>query len=170
MKLGIKSQISRSPEGTLKKSCSSLGMKKTILGVIGSRFPAHGTKRWSSRYAKMYSSLKKGGEMLFGKTFQGYLGVFRGGNAAVKWQLLPRREDGTGAPNSVRSGRGSGATKVGKDLQDQQFQPFRVVHPWESLLPVLLQVKLGASKPTERNKFFLFSNSSVLNYQISIII
>lgn len=60
---------------------------------------------------------------------------FRAGNAAVKWQLLPKEAEGTGAPTSPRPGRCHRATKVGKDLQDQQFHPFRLVHPWEAWNP-----------------------------------
>lgn len=129
MKLGIKSQICRCPEGTLEKSHSSLGMKNPVSGVIGSRFPAHGTKRWSSRHAKMYSAQKKGENA----DWKDIPKDFRDGNAAVKWQLLPRKADGTGAPTSERPGRCNRTTKAGKDLQDQQFQPFRLVHHWESL-------------------------------------
>lgn len=79
-------------------------MKNTISGVIGSRFPAYGTKRWSSRYAKMYSSQKKGGNAVWKDIPSATRGDFRVGNAAVEWQLLPREADGAGAATSPRPG------------------------------------------------------------------
>lgn len=144
MKSGIQSWISRSPEGTLKKSCSSLGMKNSISGVIGSRFPAVEQRDGVQDMQKCTAPKKKRGNVVWKNIPRGLeveMQQFRGSCCQGKQMEQNQWE--------VRM---SQSHKGWQRLQEQQFQPFRSLG-----IPLLLLVKLQ----THCNQSILsFSNHS----------